>query len=74
MVIRTLVVIGVGMIMGDGVLTPAVSVVSAVEGLSQASPVFQKGDRAPSGLPSCFKNVYMLVTVCCWHHWQLQFF
>ena len=48
-VIRTLVVIGVGMIMGDGVLTPAVSVVSAVEGLSQASPVFQKGDRARPG-------------------------
>ena len=49
-VIRTLVVIGVGMIMGDGVLTPAVSVVSAVEGLSQASPVFHKGDRARPGL------------------------
>ncbi|KAK9819481.1 hypothetical protein WJX81_002292 [Elliptochloris bilobata] len=49
-VIRTLVVIGVGMIMGDGVLTPAVSVVSAVEGLAQASPVFQKGDPKIVGI------------------------
>ena len=32
-VIRTLCVLGVGMIMGDGVLTPAISVVSAIEGL-----------------------------------------
>lgn len=36
-VIRVLVVLGVGMIMGDGVLTPAISVVSACEGLQQAS-------------------------------------
>ena len=43
-VIRTLVVVGVGMIMGDGVLTPAVSVVSAIEGLAVATPSFQKGD------------------------------
>lgn len=27
--------LGVGMIMGDGVLTPAISVVSAIEGLGQ---------------------------------------
>ncbi len=45
-VIRTLVVVGVGMIMGDGVLTPAVSVVSAIEGLAVATPSFQKGDCA----------------------------
>jgi hypothetical protein len=46
-VIRTLVVVGVGMIMGDGVLTPAVSVVSAVEGLAVASPSsFVPGDGA----------------------------
>ena len=32
-VIRTLCVLGVGMIMGDGVLTPAISVISAIEGL-----------------------------------------
>lgn len=34
-VVRTLCVLGVGMIMGDGVLTPAISVVSAIEGLGQ---------------------------------------
>jgi len=33
--VRTLCVLGVGMIMGDGVLTPAISVVSAIEGLGQ---------------------------------------
>ncbi|CAL8467497.1 g7035 [Coccomyxa elongata] len=36
-ILRVLVVAGVGMIMGDGVLTPAISVVSACEGLQQAS-------------------------------------
>ena len=33
--VRTLCVLGVGMIMGDGVLTPAISVISAIEGLGQ---------------------------------------
>jgi len=46
-VIRTLVVVGVGMILGDGILTPSVSVLSAVEGLSVAIPSVQKGTRAP---------------------------
>ena len=50
-VIRTLVVIGVGMILGDGVLTPSVSVLSAMEGLAVAIPSVQKGSRAP--LPLC---------------------
>ena len=49
-VIRTLVVIGVGMIMGDGVLTPSVSVLSAMEGLAVAVPSIQKGSRAPTVL------------------------
>lgn len=40
-------VIGVGMILGDGVLTPSVSVLSAMEGLSVAIPSIQKGTRAP---------------------------
>ncbi len=44
-------VVGVGMIMGDGVLTPAVSVVSAVEGLAVASPSsFVPGDGADRAL------------------------
>ena len=46
-VIRTLVVIGVGMILGDGVLTPSVSVLSAMEGLAVANPSIQKGSRTP---------------------------
>ena len=52
-VIRTLVVIGVGMIMGDGVLTPSVSVLSALEGLAVANPSIQKGSRAP--FPLCIQ-------------------
>ena len=57
-VIRTLVVIGVGMIMGDGVLTPSVSVLSAMEGLAVANPNIQKGSRAP--LPLCIKPCYFM--------------
>ena len=48
-VLRTLVVLGVGMIMGDGVLTPSVSVLSSMEGLAVAdpgNPRLQKGQRA----------------------------
>ena len=40
--VRVLVVLGVGMIMGDGVLTPAVSVVSACEGLQNAIPTLSR--------------------------------
>ncbi len=49
-VLRTLVVIGVGMVLGDGVLTPSVSVLSSMEGLAVAdpsNPLIQKGERAP---------------------------
>ncbi len=49
-VLRTLVVIGVGMVLGDGVLTPSVSVLSSMEGLAVADPSnprIQKGERAP---------------------------
>jgi hypothetical protein len=52
-VIRTLVVVGVGMILGDGILTPSVSVLSAMEGLSVAIPSVQKGTRARPATP-CF--------------------
>ncbi|KAK9819477.1 hypothetical protein WJX81_000858 [Elliptochloris bilobata] len=54
-VLRTLVVIGVGMIMGDGVLTPSVSVLSSMEGLAVADPSnphIQKGQPLIVGL-SC---------------------
>ena len=37
------VVLGVGLIMGDGVLTPAISVVSAVEGLQTGFPSISQG-------------------------------
>lgn len=38
LVLLVLVVLGVGLILGDGVLTPAISVVSAVEGLQTGFP------------------------------------
>jgi K+ transporter len=47
--LRTLVVVGVGMIVGDGVLTPSISVLSSIEGLAVAAPgnaSLQKGQRA----------------------------
>ncbi|KAK9861228.1 hypothetical protein WJX84_010206, partial [Apatococcus fuscideae] len=42
-VLRVMVVIAVGAIMGDGVLTPAISVVSACEGLQVPLPSFSRG-------------------------------
>jgi hypothetical protein len=52
--LRTLVVVGVGMIAGDGVLTPSISVLSSIEGLAVAvpgNPSLQKGQRARA--PRC---------------------
>jgi KUP system potassium uptake protein len=43
-VLRVLVVLGVGAILGDGVLTPAVSVVSACEGLTVATSSVTRKD------------------------------
>lgn len=63
-VIRTLVVVGVGMIMGDGVLTPAVSVVSAIEGLAVATPSFQKGDCARPQSPAALAMQTTLFEGC----------
>ena len=40
-VIRVLVVFGVGAIIGDGVLTPAISVISSIEGLHQVATISQ---------------------------------
>ncbi|KAA6426043.1 MAG: potassium transporter [Trebouxia sp. A1-2] len=40
-VIRVLVVFGVGAIIGDGVLTPAISVISSIEGLHQVATIGQ---------------------------------
>ena len=40
------VVLGVGLIMGDGVLTPAISVVSAIEGLQTGIPSITRGASA----------------------------
>lgn len=42
--LRFMVVLGVGAVMGDGVLTPAVSVVSAVEGLKLAASDISQGE------------------------------
>ncbi|KAK9866820.1 hypothetical protein WJX84_006444 [Apatococcus fuscideae] len=42
-ILRVMVVIAVGAIMGDGVLTPAISVVSACEGLQVPVPSFPRG-------------------------------
>jgi K+ potassium transporter len=39
-------VLGVGAVMGDGVLTPAVSVVSAVEGLKLAASGISQGEKS----------------------------
>jgi len=36
-----LVILGAGMLFGDGIITPAISVISAVEGLSVATPAIQ---------------------------------
>lgn len=43
-----MVVLGVGAVMGDGVLTPAVSVVSAVEGLKLAASGISQGEYSTS--------------------------
>ena len=75
--VRTLCVLGVGMIMGDGVLTPAISVVSAIEGLGQIPggggtiersesashlPAFK---HAPSHVPPCTGLPDSAVCVMC---------
>lgn len=42
------VVLGVGLIMGDGVLTPAISVVAAIEGLQTGIPSITRSTSASS--------------------------
>lgn len=62
-VLRVLVVMGVGFIMGDGVLTPSMSVLSAVEGLQVPMPDFNRG----TGVFGCvwgYLGVYGCVWVC----------
>ncbi len=41
--LRILVVVGVGFILGDGVLTPSVSVLSAIEGIQIPAPSVSRG-------------------------------
>ena len=53
--IRVLVVFGVGAIIGDGVLTPAISVLSSVEGLHNVADV---GQGIP---PACLDVVTSVV-------------
>ena len=67
-VIRVLVVLGVGMIMGDGVLTPAISVVSACEGLQQASAAITRS--APPPPPGRF--ISCLLFNSCWLHTSVK--
>ena len=43
-VLITLGIFGAALLYGDGLITPAISVLSAVEGLSVATPVFEPGD------------------------------
>ncbi len=65
--LRTLVVIGVGMIIGDGVLTPSISVLSSIEGLAVAAPgnpSLQKGQRAHA--PRCARLRHWLMAAV-WH-------
>ncbi len=52
-IIRVLVVLGVGAIMGDGVLTPAISVVSSIEGVQVSFPSVTRGQtHLHFGLPA----------------------
>ena len=56
------VVVGVGAILGDGTLTPSISVISAVEGLGRVSPtVFGKGAPATVALAAVILACLFLV-------------
>ena len=76
-VIRILVVFGVGAIMGDGVLTPAISVVSAMEGLQVKFPEVTRGEPpccwlTPAGWchqpkrPAAEHSKWRLPSFCTW--------
>lgn len=41
-VLMVILILGAGLLLGDGVITPAISVLSAVEGLVVATPVFEQ--------------------------------
>ena len=55
------VVVGVGAILGDGTLTPSISVISAVEGLGRVSKVFDKGAPATVALAAVILACLFLV-------------
>lgn len=59
--LKAMVVVGVGAILGDGVLTPSMSVVSAVEGLARPFPkAFAKGEAGVVGLAAGILSVLFL--------------
>lgn len=59
--LKAMVVVGVGAILGDGVLTPSMSVVSAVEGLARPFPrAFAKGEAGVVGLAAAILAVLFL--------------
>jgi hypothetical protein len=63
-VLRVLVVLGVGMIMGDGVLTPAISVVSACEGLQQASESITRSEQQQHPAQQAPSVLFQLTWLC----------
>lgn len=59
--LKAMVVVGVGAILGDGVLTPSMSVVSAVEGLARPFPkAFAKGEAGVVSLSAAILAVLFL--------------
>lgn len=75
-VIRVLVVFGVGAIIGDGVLTPAISVLSSIEGLHEVATISQ-GKRLTAmchlAFASCLHLLCNVIASCtlhtCQEHW-----
>ena len=60
-VLKAMVVVGVGAVLGDGVLTPSMSVVSAFEGLTHPFPkAFAKGEARVVGLAAGILAVLFL--------------
>ena len=58
--------LGVGAVMGDGVLTPAVSVVSAVEGLKLAASGISQGKGVWAKSKDQVACCGMLHSCCLW--------
>ena len=57
-----LVLLATSMIIGDGVLTPAISVISAISGIEQASPNITNSENASP--PPIFRLPLSCFTLC----------